>query len=183
MAGDSSATDQGTKTDEGTETKDDATKEGAEKGTGQDGKGTDSKTSDDHLGLKKALQAERKQREALEKQIRDGELAKLPELERAKSVADALTKENETLKLENTRMKVSLDMGLPWKLAKRLSGDTEEEMRSDAADLLKDYKPAGEQVVKDDPKNKRPTNDAKKTGSSGGPDMNQLLRTLAGRGR
>lgn len=180
MSGDSTdTTDAGkdSKAADDTATKETATKDGADN---KDAAGKP-KDADDHIGLKKALQAERKQREQLEKQIRDGELAKLPELERAQAVAQELTQENERLKLENTRQKVALDMGLPWKLAKRLSGETEDEMRQDAADLLKDYKPAGEQVVKDDPKNKKPPNDAKKTGSSGGPDMNQILRALAGK--
>lgn len=179
MAGDNSdTTDAGkeVKAGDDTKAKDTGTKDG--ESPSADGKAKD---ADEHIGLKKALQAERKEKEALAKQIRDGELAKLPELEKAQTIATQLTAENEKLTLENTRMKVALDMGLTWKLAKRLTGDTEDEMRSDAADLLKDYKPAGEQVVKDDPKNKKPPNDAKKTGTSGGPDMNQILRALAGK--
>lgn len=170
--------------DKGTKTDADKAKDTGKEGSQETGKATDADKSkdDDTSGLKKALAAERKRADALEKEKRDAELSKLPELERAKAVADELTKENEKLKLENTRMKVSLDMGLPWKLAKRLSGDTEEAMREDAADLLKDYKPAEKQVLKDDPKNKRPTNDAKKSGSAGGPGMNEILRALAGRG-
>ncbi len=147
--------------------------------------GTDSKSktdSDDSSALKKALQAERKRADAAEKTLRDGELAKLPELERAKSVAEELTKENERLTKENMRLTIAMDLGLPWKLGKRLSGDTEEEMRADGADLLKDYKVDDSKRVPDDKANKRPPNDAKKQGGSAKPDMNALLRAAAGRG-
>lgn len=184
MSGESE--DQGTSKDANANTKEDASKDVNAKADGSpDGKAGDADKSkreaEDTTALKKALKAERDRANALEKEKREADLSKLPELERAKAVADELTKENEKLKLENTRMKVSLDMGLPWKLAKRLSGDTEDEMREDAADLLKDYKPAEKQVVRDDPKNKRPPNDAKKPGTAGGPGMNDILRALAGR--
>jgi hypothetical protein len=139
------------------------------------------KQTDDLSGLKKALAAERKLREGLEKEKRDAELSKLPELEKAQTLVKDLTDQNEKLTKENLRLTVAMDLGLPWKIGKRLSGDTEEEMRADGADLLKDYKPDDTKVIKDDPKNKRPANDAKKTGGSGGPSMNDLLRAAAGR--
>jgi hypothetical protein len=166
-------------------TTDDATKDASAKAgeSQEDGKATDAdkKSGDDTTALKKALKAERDRANALEKAQREAELSKLPELERFKAEAEELAKENEKLSAENMRMKVALDMGLPWKLAKRLSGDDEDAIRDDAADLLKDYTPAKKQVVPDDPKNKRPPNDAKKNGSAGGPGMNDILRALAGR--
>lgn len=172
----------------GTDTKDDATKEGTStdaakeggKGTGSDAdKAHDS--AEDTTGLKKALQATRKERDELAKQMRDAELAKLPELERAQATATELTNANAKLMEENMRMKVALDLGLTWTLAKRLTGSSEEEMRADGAELLKHFK--GEDgkgsATKDDPKNKvKTTNDAKKTGSTGGPGMNEILRAL-----
>lgn len=165
--------------------KDDATKDASAKDDVSHGTGTksdaDKSKDDDVSGLKKALQAERKLREGLEKEKREVELSKLPELERAKAEAIELAAENEKLKSENLRQKIALELGLPWKLARRLSGDSEDELREDAADLLKDYKPAEKQVIRDDPKNKRPPNDAKKSGSAGGPGMNDILRALAGR--
>lgn len=188
MSGD--AVDQGTKQDANASTKDDATKDANAKGADdQGGKGTDADKSkkddaskDDLTGLKKALAAERKLREGLEKEKREAELSKLPELERAQAQLTELQAENEKLKTELTRRQIGMELGLPWKLARRISGDTEDEMREDAADLLKDYKPAGEQIVKDDPKNKvKTTNDAKKTGTAGKPGMNDILRALAGK--
>lgn len=139
---------------------------------------------DDATGLKKALQATRKERDEALKALRDGELAKLPELERYKSMADELTKENEKLTKANMRMQVALELGLPWKLGKRLEGESIEDMRSDGADLLKDYRVSegGRVVDKDDPKNKKlPTNDTKKSGASGSMSMDDKLRSLAGR--
>lgn len=158
---------------------------GAEKvaGKGEVGKSSDaekkSADGDDTSGLKKALQAERKTREALEKQIRDGELAKLPELERYKTLSDELGKEVEKLKTENMQRRVAMELGLNWTIGKRITGDTEDEMRSDGAELLKQFK-ADEKQTKEDPKNKV-TNDARKTGAAGGPSMNDKLRALAGR--
>lgn len=148
------------------------------------GEGGDTKTDDPMLkttdvsGLKKALAEERKQRQALEKAARDAELAKLPELERAQTEALHLKDANEKLTTENMRLKTGLKLGMPWSLAKRLTGDTEEEMQSDAADLMKDYRGDSNARVKEDKNNKRPPNDAKKNGSSGLPDMNQALRAL-----
>ncbi len=188
MSGDSTqSADQGTSQDANANTKDDATKDanakaGESQEAGKQGDADKSKQGDNDLsGLKKALAAERKLREGLEKEKREAELSKLPELERFKTQNDELAKENERLSKENLRQKIALDMGLNWNLARRLSGDTEDEMREDAADLLKDYKPAEKQILKDDPKNKRPPNDAKKTGGTGGPGMNEILRALAGR--
>ncbi len=140
------------------------------------------KTADD-AGLKKALQATRKERDDLAKQIRDGELAKLPELERYKTLSEELTKENAELKLDNQRRQVAMEMNLPWKIGKRLTGDTIEEMRDDAADLAKDYK--AEQKANatsdSDPKNRAKTKDTNKSGGSVGPSINDKLRALAGR--
>lgn len=140
---------------------------------------------EDTKGLKSALQKERKAREDLEKQIRDGELAKLPELERAKAVAEELTKENAQLKTENQRMKIGMELGLKWSVAKRIAGDTEAEMRSDAAELLKSLRNEDDekkQTTKDrDTVNKAKTNDGPKSGPAGKPDMNSLLRAAAGR--
>lgn len=161
------------------------------KGTGQGGDGTDGKGTDtgngdakkdgeDTTGLKKALAETRKERDALLKAQRDAELAKLPELERAKAQVDELTKENEKLSIENRRYKVGMKLGLPWSLAKRLTGDTDEEMEADGADLVKEYKGGDGKKVIDDPANKKktPPNDAKKTGGSAGPGMNDILRAL-----
>lgn len=167
-------------------TGDDANSKDTGKGVGATGdKGTDTgdgnkpKSDDDTSGLKKALAETRKERDALLKAQRDAELAKLPELERAKAQVDELTKENEKLSIENRRYKVGMKLGLPWSLAKRLSGDTDEEMEADGAELVKSYKGDDKKVV-DDPANKKktPPNDARRGGGSGGPGMNDILRAL-----
>lgn len=136
--------------------------------------------SNDDAGLKKALAATRKERDELQKQIRDGELAKLPELERYKSLSDELTKENKELKTTNMRQQVALELGLPWSLGKRIMGESLEDMREDASELAKNYK--ADKDSRKDPKNERtPTNDTAKTGKSGGLSMNDKLRLAAGR--
>lgn len=152
----------------------------AKDGANQGGKDGDAdKSKDDTAGLKKALAAERKLREGLEKEKREAELSKLPELEQAKTKLADLEKEVESLRTENMRRQVAMELGLPWRLAKRITGDTEQEMRDDGADLLKSFKNDEDKTLKDDPKNKKTvTNDAKKSGSSGGPSMNDILRAM-----
>lgn len=137
-------------------------------------------SASDDKALKKALGETRKERDALAKQIRDGELAKLPELERYKTLSDELTKENAQLKIDNQRRQVAMELNLPWSIGKRLTGDTLEEMRDDGADLAKNYKVDSKTVIPEDKKNKV-TNDTKKTGAAGKPGMNEALRALAGR--
>lgn len=168
-ATDDKATDKTTATD-------DTTKPNAD----DDKKATD-KPGEDVTGLKKALAAERKEKEGLLKAQRDAELAKLPELERAKSQVIELIAENDRLKIENMRREIAMELELPWSIAKRLTGETEAEMRDDGAELLKSYKVPEKKLQLDDPKNKRPTNDAKKQGTAGNGGMNAALRALAGR--
>ncbi len=188
MSGESgTSTGQDTSTDANANTGDDANKgkDTGKVGDGTDAKGTDTngdtkKSDEDTSGLKKALAETRKERDALLKAQRDAELAKLPELERAKAQVDELTKANEKLELENRRYKVGMKLGLPWSLAKRLTGDTDDEMEADGAELVKEYKGTDGKKVIDDPANKKktPPNDAKKTGGSASPGMNDILRAL-----
>lgn len=161
--------------------KDDAAHAGKETSTDDNAKGKtegQDKSTEDTSALKKALKAERDARAAAEKQLRDAELAKLPELERYKSEAETLAKENEKLTTENMRMKIGMELELPWRLAKRIAGDTEDEMRSDAAEILKDFKRDEEGKTKT---TKTPPNDGRKQGPTGKPDMNALMRAAAGR--
>lgn len=158
----------------------DTGKVGDNTGSTDTGTGTDDKGKDDAKELKDTLTKVRKERDALLKAQRDAELAKLPELERAKAQVDELTKANEKLDLENRRYKVGMKLGLPWSIAKRLTGDTDEEMEADGAELLKEYKGSDGKRVIDDPANKKktPPNDAKRDGKSGQPGMNDILRAL-----
>lgn len=50
---------------------------------------------------------------------------------------DALTKANGDLTVENLRLSVGYDLGLPKALAERLRGNTREEMIADADELVK----------------------------------------------
>lgn len=180
---DSKSTDSTSTDDTKTTTGSVTVKVDAKDGAGKSGE-AEKKTAapgEDTAGLKSALQKERKTREALEKQIRDGELAKLPELERYKSLSDELTKENEKLKTENMQRRVAMELGLNWTIGKRITGETEDEMRADGAELLTQFKQDQKEKAKEDPKNKARTNDAHKTGSVGKPGMNEALRALAGR--
>jgi hypothetical protein len=159
------------------------------KGTGTDSGADKSKTMDpeDVTGLKNSLKAVRKERDEFAKAAREAELAKLPELERYKSEAEENGRLVEKLTAENLRMRVGMELGLKWSIAKRLSGDTEDEIRADAADMLKylksdDDKGSGKDDKKDrDAANKVRTNDGGKGGSAGKPDLNTLFRAAAGR--
>lgn len=159
-------------------TTDNASSTGSGKDDAKDG-GKTSADGDDLSGLKKALQAERKRADQLEKAQRDAELAKLPELERAKSQALELENENAKLKTENMQRAVAMKLGLPWSIGKRLTGETLEEMEADGAELAKSYKIDDKKLIDDkDKDNKKPPNDAKRNGPSGKPDMNAILRAL-----
>jgi hypothetical protein len=154
-------------------------KAGSEKdGVKDDGK-SNGKNDDDLSGLKKALAAERKQREALEKAARDAELAKLPELERYQKENLALVDENTKLKTENMQRATAMKLGLPWAIGKRLTGETPEEMEADGLELAKSYKVDDKKLIDDkDKDNKKLPNDAKRNGGTGKPDMNAILRAL-----
>lgn len=153
------------------------------KDTGKDGetgndKVKDAVKDDDHKELKDTLTKVRKERDALVKAQRDAELAKLPELERATAQVAELSAANEKLEIENRRYKVAMKLGLPWSIGKRLTGETDEEMEADGAELAKSYSGDAKKVI-EDTKNKRPPNDAKKTGgTSSGVGMNDILRAL-----
>lgn len=92
---------------------------------------------------KKALDAERKARRDAERRATDLE-SRLKTIEdKDKSETERLTEENARLQkalgtatVAETRMRVALDKGLTATLAKRLVGDTEEELTADADELL-----------------------------------------------
>lgn len=97
---------------------------------------------------KRALKAERDRVKALEAQLAD--LKPLADAARAaedanKTEVQRLTEENAQLKKDlgtatvtGARLKVALDKGLTATQAKRLVGDTEEELAADADELLED---------------------------------------------
>lgn len=136
----------------------------------------DDKPDTDDLGDggKKALDAERKARRDAEKKAKDLE-GRLKAIEdKDKSEVERLNDENATLKkdladatLSRDRFKVALDKGLTLTQAKRLVGDTEDDLSADADELIADLgaKPGDERKP---PTGGRPTEDLKPGG--GDPD-------------
>lgn len=110
-------------------------------------------------GGKKALDAERKARRDAEKKTTELE-ARLREIEdKDKPEITRLTEENAQLKSqlasrtsETARYKVALDKKLTATQAKRLVGDTEEELAADADELLADLgaTPKADETKSDD---------------------------------
>ena len=96
-------------------------------------------------GGQKALDAERKARRDAERESKAlaARLAELEdkdktEVERLTAQVAALTKERDTATVSSARLRVALDKGLTPTQAKRLVGDTEEELAADADELLSD---------------------------------------------
>jgi hypothetical protein len=94
---------------------------------------------------KKALDAERKARREAEVKAKDLETRLAAIEDKDKSEVERLTAENTRLQTElstatvtGARLKVALDKGLTSTQAKRLVGDTEDELSADADELLDD---------------------------------------------
>jgi hypothetical protein len=94
-------------------------------------------------GGKKALEAERKRANALDKQLKAfqaereaAEAEKLTELERAQKAAKEASERLAEYEKTTMRQKVALDTGLPAALVARLQGDDEESLIADAESLM-----------------------------------------------
>ena len=94
-------------------------------------------------GGKKALEAERRRANALDKQLKailaereEAETAKLSELEQAKRAATEAATRLAEYERTTLRQKVALEKGLPASLVSRLQGDDEESLSTDADALL-----------------------------------------------
>jgi hypothetical protein len=94
-------------------------------------------------GGKKALEAERRRANALEKQLKAfqtqaeaQEASKLTELERAQKAANDAAAQLAEYQRTTIRQKVALEKGLPASLVGRLQGDDEEALAADADALL-----------------------------------------------
>ncbi len=104
---------------------------------------------------KKALDAERRDKRAAEKRAADLE-AKLKEFEdrdktestRAIERAEAAEKRADAAEARELRLEIASEKGLTPAQAKRLVGETREELEADAAELLETFKPAS---TDDDP--------------------------------
>lgn len=107
---------------------------------------------------KKAIAAERKRADALDKELKALKLdaqtradAELSELERFKKENDELRSGQTAAALEALRLKVALEKGIPANLAARLQGNDYDELSADADSLseLVTAKPNGQ--VRSDP--------------------------------
>lgn len=74
------------------------------------------------------------------------------ELERAQQQADALQRELETTQRQALVASVALDKGLPANLARRLQGDSREDLEADADELLSQFQASQSR----DPRSPRP---------------------------
>lgn len=97
------------------------------------------KTNSENAALRKRL-------DEFEKAQKEADDAKKDDLTKAQEAGANLQKSNDTLTLENTRLRVALAKGLTEKQAARLQGSTREELEADADDFLADLGPK-----KDDP--------------------------------
>jgi len=98
---------------------------------------------------KRAIAAERKRADALEKELKAFKLdaatranAELSELERLKKERDELFSSQSAKELEAIRYKVALEKGLPANLAARIQGSDYDEMSADA-EALAEMLPSG----------------------------------------
>ena len=105
---------------------------------------------------KKALDAERREKRAAEKRAAELE-AKLKEfedrdkseLERAVERAEAAEKRAAEFETRSLRLEVAAEQGLTPAQAKRLVGETREELEADAKELLTTFKPAADDAHED----------------------------------
>jgi len=88
--------------------------------------------------IRAALAKANKEAERLRLKEKEREDAQLSEIEKAKRDADEAKIELEKLRSAKVRADIALELGLPAKWVGRLQGDTEDELRADAAEILAD---------------------------------------------
>lgn len=115
------------KTEETSETEEQETEETQER---------QSESADDVEAMKRALKKANKEAEAARLKVKEFEDASKSDQEKANERAAAAEQRAEKAESNYLRMKVAMEKGLPPKLAARLQGSTEEELASDADDLL-----------------------------------------------
>lgn len=131
-------------------------------------------------GLERDLAKTRKRLHEVESELTEVKTKNLTEAERIIAERDTLKAENTTLKTDNTKMKLALQLKMPWTLAKRIQGDTEDEMREDAKELLSNFEDKEAEKAKEKSAGgtgkKAPTNDGGKSGGNTPKDGTALLR-------
>jgi len=147
-------------------------------------------TGDDpNAGAKTALAAERKARRDAEAKSKDLEqrLAAIEdkdktEVERLTAQVASLTTDLATATVTGARLKVALEKGLTATQAKRLVGDTEEDLSADADELLADLAPSSDPSAekKDPPPGGKPREQLKPGNGDPdvGPDPTKDLKSL-----
>jgi len=88
--------------------------------------------------IRAALAKANKEAERLRLKEKEREDAQLSEIDKAKRDADEAKIELEKLRSAKVRADIALELGLPAKWVGRLQGDTEDELRADAAEILAD---------------------------------------------
>lgn len=115
--------------------------------------GTEETNTSDQLGEagKKALDAERrnakaaaKERDALAARLQEFEDRDKSEIQRASERAEAAEKRAADLEVRALRLEVASEQGLTTAQARRLVGETREELEADARDLLETFKSASQ---------------------------------------
>lgn len=130
-------------------------------------------------GLERDLAKERKRRQELEAENVELKTKNLSEQERVAAERDTLKTQVAELTTEKTKLTLALQLKMPWSLAKRIQGDSEDEMREDAKELLSNFEDKEAEKAKEKSTGgtgkKPPTNDGGKSGGNTPKDGNQLL--------
>ena len=107
---------------------------------------TEATSPEEVAKIRAALAKANKEAERLRLKAKEREDEKLTEIEKAKRDADDAKTELVNLRSAKLRSDIALELGLPAKWVARLHGDSEEDLRADAleilADLNKTRKPA-----------------------------------------
>ena len=123
-----------------TETVEEATEatEAANESTTTETAATEGTSPEEVARIRAALAKANKEAERLRLKEKEREDAQLSEIEKAKRDADEAKIELEKLRSAKVRADIALELGLPAKWVGRLQGDTEDELRADAAEILAD---------------------------------------------
>lgn len=139
--------------------------------------------SDDEFDPDKAwkliqnLRAEKEQLKPLAQKARELEESQKSEQEKLQERLASLEQDNKQATVETARLKVALSKGLSEVQARRLVGQTVEELEADADELLASFKP-------DEPGNRRPQERLRPGASPDAepePDPNKIADSILGR--
>lgn len=112
--------------------------EAANESTTTETTATEGTSPEEVARIRAALAKANKEAERLRLKEKEREDAQLSEIEKVKRDADEAKIELEKLRSAKVRADIALELGLPAKWVGRLQGDTEDELRADAAEILAD---------------------------------------------